>query len=504
MRCPLALGLTTMLATLTLMPGAGVAQAPNTEPAPADEAAPPEPEDGASGETAEAPEPPSSDAEIEGLEAPDETDEADEAGEADDPAAAEHAQATRSGPRIELAPETPSDAGAEGPTAERETDLLRGMQEERFERAREGTMLGGYGELHYGLSVPEGDGESEAELDLHRLVIFLAHRFDERFRFYVELEVEHALAGGDFPGEVGVEQAFVDWQILGEDLGLRAGVVLVPMGIVNQWHEPPVFHGVERPRVDKVIIPSTWREGGVGVFGEPAEGLRYEAYLVGGLNPLRFRTSDGLRKGRQAIAESRADGLALTGRLELEPMLGLVTGLSGYASLAGPNAGELQRQVGTDMMGAPIFQSVDADVPVLGVSADARLRTHGLEARAVAAYWSIGDTGLLADTVDQDGMSLGVDAPSAMLGFYAELGFDLLSLVDSEQALVPFARFEYYDTTFGHRDEAAQNSLAGTDLVFGLSYRPVPQVVFKTDLILRNPDEGSGATLFDLGVGWMF
>ncbi len=377
-----------------------------------------------------------------------------------------------------------------------EIDLVRGLQEDRFARA-ESTSVGGYGELHYNLVNPEGQ-EAASQLDLHRLVIFFAHNFSEQLRFYSEVEIEHAfIEGGDESGEVGVEQAFVDWRLLGDDLGLRAGVLLVPMGIINQWHEPPIFHGVERPTLDKAIIPTTWREAGIGAFGEPVEGLRYELYLVSGLDPSGFSLNNGLRGGRQHVLKAAADGPAVTGRVEYEPTLGLVAGVSGYFGLSGPNA-ELTTGCTEDPTTGELIDCEDFDgsVPVAGVAADARLRRSGIEARAVATYFSVGDTEPIR--------SGGIDVASGLFGWYIEAGYDVLSLLDTEHELVPFVRFEQYDTTFRHDDQDVQGTRATTDVVFGATYRPIPQVALKADLILRDVSAGTDATLFDLGIGWMF
>lgn len=391
------------------------------------------------------------------------------------------------GPAIELAPE-PSGSEAGAQDAAREADesdpMTRGLQAARFARASS-TAVGGYGELHLNVEWPEGGGHS-SELDLHRLVLFFAHNFDERFRFYGEVEVEHALvAGGGAPGEVGVEQAFVDWRVLDDTLGLRAGIVLVPMGIVNQWHEPPIFNGVERPNVDRNVIPSTWREGGIGIFGQPAEGLRYELYLTGGLDPRGFSAGSGIRGGRQKVAEALASSPAVSGRVEYEPILGTVAGISGFFNMAGKNA------------------DIGLDVPVLGLSADARLRHSGFETRAQVAFFHIGDAEALRALTDGDGEPLGISVGSDILGVYGELGYDVLHPAGSTHSLVPFARVEYWDTTLAESDDAVDRPSV-LELVFGLTYRPIPQVSLKSDVILRRPSEGDDETRWNLGVGWMF
>jgi hypothetical protein len=330
------------------------------------------------------------------------------------------------------------------------------------------------------------------------MVIFVAHRFSESLRFYTEVEVEHAITGANAAGEVDVEQAYVDWLLAGDALGIRAGVIVLPMGIINQWHEPPIFHGVERPNVDRVIIPSTWHEGGIGVFGEPVEGLRYELYVVGGLDPSGFSAEQGLRGGRQAVSQARADGLALSGRVEVEPVLGLVAGLSGYAGPAGPNADLF------DAAGQPL----DLTVPVIGGAADVRGRYAGFEARAVIAMFGIGDTAELRNAFDGDGKALDLDVGSHIWGAYGEVAYDVLHALKIEHALLPFVRVERYDTLAalsGRAKTAADEANAITELVLGATYKPLPQVAFKADFGLASPDgptKSSGR--LELGLGLMF
>lgn len=409
------------------------------------------------------------------------------------------ALAENPGPQIDVAPDdaaTPAPAPVDG-AAPALDPLTRGLQAERFARAVK-TSIGGYAELHLNHTRPHG-GDADTTVDMHRLVIFIAHNMTDRIRWYSEVEVEHTLVGDGKPGEVGVEQAYVEWDLLDDKmLSLRTGIVLVPMGIVNQWHEPPIFNGVERPRVDSVIVPSTWREAAVGVAGQPVEGLRYEAYLMSGLNPLGFSAGSGLRGGRQKVAEARTDGLAFAARVEYEPMLSTVVGASAYAGFAGPNA---------DLFDGAM-QPVDITLPILGGGLDARTRWNGIEARGQFVSWQLGDTGDLRAAFDGDG-NPAPDIGSTILGGYAELGYNVLHTTGLEQALVPFFRFERYDTLFKvvdrPRNAATDDPRGATDLVLGVSYRPITSVVFKGDATLRNPDGGDNhAWLLNAGVGLMF
>ena len=396
------------------------------------------------------------------------------------------------GPEIVL---PPGEVAPEQPQAGQyrvEIDPLRGMQQGRMRREQK-TTIGGYGELHLNMVKPEDDSFS-SRLDLHRFVLFFAHRFNDRFQFYSEIELEHAFVaesgGVAIPGSVQIEQAFIDWRLLkgtSEALYLRAGVILVPMGIINQWHEPPIFNGVERPTVDRVIIPTTWREGGIGIWGQPKEEIRYELYVLSGLDASGFSGSSGLRGGRLKVTQAELNGPAFTGRLEWEPILGMVLGVSPYFGLAGPR------------------ELPDLNVKVGGVSGDWRILKKGFESRAVIAYFHVSDTDALRApvTVAPGETAPTSDVGSDLFGVYGELGYNVLYYVDTEMALVPFVRVDYYDTTFQESDPDFDRPAFLVPTV-GLSYRPIPQVVFKFDYQNERPSSGAIANRWNVGVGDMF
>ena len=140
----------------------------------------------------------------------------------------------------------------------------------------QGVTIGGYGEVLYNQPT-----NLNGELDVQRLVMLFGYKFDDRVQFVTEIEFEHVK-------EVYVEQAFVNYSVA-NGLNIRAGLMLVPMGIVAEFHEPTTFNGVERPSMDKYIVPTTWREIGIGVAGRvDALSLRYQAYLFNG-----FLSHDG-------------------------------------------------------------------------------------------------------------------------------------------------------------------------------------------------------------------
>jgi len=186
------------------------------------------------------------------------------------------------------------------------------------------TTLGGYGELHYNNLSYADPGEGDVEqIDFHRFVTFIGHRFNERARFFSEIEIEHSLAGDGAPGEVELEQAYVEFDI-GERLAAKTGLFLVPVGILNETHEPPTFYGVERNNVESIILPSTWWEAGGGFSGRAGSGLWWDVALHSGLAmPTTGSSAFRIRSGRQKVAEALASDLAATARLRYTAIPGL-------------------------------------------------------------------------------------------------------------------------------------------------------------------------------------
>src|SRR5215218_10811609 len=179
----------------------------------------------------------------------------------------------------------------------------------------ETTSLGGYGEVHY---TNASGPNTPAQINVRRFVVYLAHSFNEHLAFRSELEVEDAkIEGGAAGGEVAMEQIYLDYRF-SPAFTLRAGLVLPPIGIVNEIHEPPTFNGVARPSFDRNVIPTTWRDIGVGAVGvlPGSSGLSYRVYLVNGLKAAGFDAVAGIRGGRQEGKEASFANPSVTGRLE--------------------------------------------------------------------------------------------------------------------------------------------------------------------------------------------
>ena len=424
------------------------------------------------------------------------------------PAAEPAPAAPAAGPVIELPPEPPAAAAPAqdepairlGTKVQDDDVLSRGLGPERM--ASHSTVIGGYGQFNLNsLRVgPDDENDFITRANLRRLVLFVAHPITDTIRVYSEFEWENALACDGCNGSAEVEQGFVEWQWLGDALALRAGLVLVPMGIINQWHEPPVFHGVDRPMVDTLIIPTTWRELALGFTGKLAEIWHYELYLTTTVDPLRLDSS-GVSPALTFGSLARANAFAVTGRVEVEPVLGLIAGAAFFASDVGPNA-EYYTRTGKER---------DLKLPLIGYALDARLRKFGIEARLVWSQFFFPNAGDLMRSYRQDGSPLfpNVDSTGPVAerieGGYIELAYDVLHELHLGHELLPFVRLEMYDTQAGVPDGYdANEALDVQELTMGLSYRPIPQLVFKTDLQLRDRHYGLDEIQINGGLGYMF
>ncbi len=349
--------------------------------------------------------------------------------------------------------------------------------------AQEKTTVGGYGEIHY--SNPTGPN-SPASVNVKRFVIFLGHTFSDRLAFRSELEIEDAkIEGGTLGGEVGLEQLYVDYR-LGGGVTLRSGLILVPIGIVNETHEPPTFNGVERPAYHHDVLPTTWREIGFGVQGTLAPGFGYRAYLMNGLVGSGFSASEGIRGGRQEGREATFANPSFTGRLEYAR-----PGLKVGAALwyGGATAGD--RLIGPGAFSAPV-----------GVlAADLRWDRGAVAIRAEAATIHVSD----AEKINARGAE-GVGR--RITGGYAEGAVNLLRSLGSAstERLNVFLRHERYNTQASVPAGVIANPANSRRVTtVGLTYLPVAAVAFKADYAwVRNLARVGQVGVMSLGVGFWY
>ncbi len=361
---------------------------------------------------------------------------------------------------------------------------LRDMEAAGASNPLGGFRFGGYADVHANF---EENGKSV--FDIHRLVMYVGYDFADWIVLTTEVELEHAFvadsAAGDNGGEISIEQLYVDF-LLADAINARVGRVLAPIGIINQNHEPTLFFGVERPSVDKYIIPTTWSLDGAGIFGAPLGWLNYQAYVVGGLDGSEFSAEDGVRDGR--IKErSGLNDPAVTGRVDLYPFeeQDVRLGVSGYFG-------------GTDNANKGGGNGTENDFGMY--SADFEYNVSRLRFRGVVA---------LGENSDPQNLPAGVG--EEIFGWYLEGGVSVMPDAWKEGKLaeadiLPFVRYEEYDTqhkvpTGTIKDGANER----TDITVGVNCPLTQQFVVKADYQLRYSEATSDPNnVFNLGMGWAF
>jgi len=325
--------------------------------------------------------------------------------------------------------------------------------------------IGGYGELHYN-NLEKPDGEEFKQLDFHRFVLFFGYDFSDSIRFHSELELEHALvedtADGSGPGEIELEQAYIEFDLT-ENMETKAGLFLIPVGILNETHEPTTFYGVERNPIESRIIPTTWWEGGAALTGRfGGSGVSYDLAITSGLDG-----GTDVRGGRQKVARANASDFAYTGRLKY-------TGLRGL---------EL---AGTAQYQSDMTQSTDPNInDATLLSAHAIYNISQFQLRALYANWDI-DVTTNASAADQ--------AKDKQDGYYVEGSWKFVPSAGV------FARYNVWDNGGVGDTEKTQ-----TDV--GFNYWPHEGVVIKFDY--QKQDHGAVNAAgeqdgFNVGLGYAF
>jgi hypothetical protein len=358
-----------------------------------------------------------------------------------------------------------------------------------YNRAASGLSLGGYAEGAYTAYIA-AKGSSQNEIDLLRLVLYAGYKFTDRIVFNSEIEFEH---GGE---EVGVEFATLDF-LMADWANARVGVMLIPMGFVNQIHEPPFYFGTHRPELERRILPTTWSEAGVGLFGSLlSDTLSYKLYLVNGFDASGF-SAGGLRGGRQNGSEALAENFAFVGRVDWNPTPDLLIGASGYVGNAGQNQVAPAPPMGTGLSLPDALTSI--------WEAHAEYQRRGLHLRGLFAQAMVDQADLLNAAIGNAPGGSGV--ASEMLGAYGEIAYEVLQWVapNTQMTLEPFYRFEWVDTqqraARGYvRDESQRNYIHTA----GVSFKPIRNVVIKLDYRNISADAGTPADELNLGVGLVF
>ena len=349
-------------------------------------------------------------------------------------------------------------------------------------RKRQGVSLAGYGEMLYenfdeqnesGTASPRG-----SQLDFLRAILYAGYRFSDKFVFNSELELEHT-------SEISLEFAYLDYLVRPEAT-LRGGLVLVPLGLVNEFHEPNVFLGARRPESETRIIPSTWRENGAGALGSVGP-VSYRAFAVNGMNATGF-SADGLRGGRQKGGRARASDLGFAGRVDVSPTPGIMVGTALYTG----NSAQDQYTVDGRLL----------DVRTTLVEAHGQARLRGLDVRGLFVRATVGEAGALNAA---RGLPASAGVAEVMTGGYMQAGYNVLSQVAREAAVTPFYRFERVDTQ--HRMPAGYEADPARDVTYhtiGLEVSPIHNIVVKTDYMVVRNEAGTGRNQFNIALGYAF
>ena len=367
---------------------------------------------------------------------------------------------------------------------------------EKIVAGNSGLHIGGYGQVDFNLNERKGTINNNGKLDVHRLVTFFGYNFNDKVSFVSEVEFEHV-------SEVYVEQAFLDYKI-NNNFSVNAGLMLIPMGIQNLYHEPPTFNGVERTNVDKYIIPTTWREMGVGVSGRSIEhSINYQAMLVNGFNGYDdggvFSGKSGLRSGRQKGAESYITYPDFSGRVSYYGNPGLNLGFSAYLGDT-----ESKAYDGLDLSDDIAVSS--ADSTIVGI------QMIGIDARYLKGSVQFTGQYVIAElsNTDQYNEYTGKDLGSKLTGYYYEIGYNLMdgiipSISSNTEELIAFARYENYNTHAETEGIAINDAYNRTEITLGLGFKVAKGAVFKADYQIKSNSSSDDETgQFNLGVGVWF
>ncbi len=357
--------------------------------------------------------------------------------------------------------------------------------------------IGGYGGVHYNQPL-DAEVRLNGNMDVHRFIMLLGYSFNSSTQFISEIEFEHVK-------EVYIEQAFLQHKI-NNFINFRAGLMLTPMGITNEYHEPNLFRGVERPLIDTYITPTTWREIGAGFMGYilPVS-IKYQAYLMNGFKSYDggpLLNGKGLRSSRQKGAESIFSSPNFAGKMEYFGIRGLNVGASVYA-------GNTQSTLYNGVEKNNASEMARADSSVVGLAMfglDARYSFKGLELKGQYYYAGISNTDQYNHfTAKPDGTPN--DVGSSLTGFYLEAAYNVFRpLHNVRSELKPFVRYEKWNTQNtveqGFTLNPAYDKKA---IISGLEWEMARGALLKADMqFVKTTGESNYVKTFNAGVGVMF
>jgi len=345
--------------------------------------------------------------------------------------------------------------------------------------------IGGYGEFSYNRYNDTTVNNNQA--DLRRFVLFLGHKFSDNLRFYSEVEWEHAVVSNTDQGESEIEQAFIDYHV-NDAVSFKAGLFLIPLGILNETHEPPTYYGVERNFVETKIIPSTWREGGLQVYGEVAQGLQYQAGISTGFDAGKLADpAYGIRDEHQELQLASANDLSVHGALNYRAPGVLIGG------------GVFTGDTGQNGASNPLLRGVSARLTLWDMHA--KYFRGNWDLQAVYARGTQGDAAQVSNALIAASGNPTLIAPQVLFGGYLQGAYHVWKRGDMD--LAPFVRYERFNTQREVGAGYTPNPLNDERVITaGLNFKLHPQVVLKADF--QRFRTNSSQNRFDLGLGYMF
>lgn len=343
----------------------------------------------------------------------------------------------------------------------------------------EGVSLAGYGEYLW----TQRSGQTDVA-DALRTVLYFGYRFDERWLFHSEIELEHGSTSEtsgttSSGGEVSLEFGYLEYRVC-DSLSLRGGMVLVPVGLVNELHEPTMFLPAARAQTETRIIPTTWRELGLAAVATLGD-VDLRAFVGTGLDGEEFGPA-GVRSGRQKGNRAAADDVLVALRGDLRPLDGLTVGASAAFQRAGQDG----------LRGTTPIPEMDTGI--LAGHADYRVGPWSLR----ALYATV-----LSDDAGEFARATGRNLARRSQGYYAEVGCDVLAWLcpESAAALTPFVRYERIDTQAWMPGGIAGDRRQDDEIVtFGVALKPIDRIVIKLDF--ENWDHDSDR--MNVAVGYVF
>jgi hypothetical protein len=315
--------------------------------------------------------------------------------------------------------------------------------------------------------------------------VYVGYKFSDRVLFNSEIEFEHGST--EDGGSVSVEFAYLEGR-LSPAFGVRGGLLLAPMGFLNEIHEPPTFLGTTRPETERRIIPSTWREMGAGVFGARGD-LNYRAYVINGFDATGFAAS-GIRDGRQNGAEAKGINFAVVGRVDWTGVPGLTVGTSAYVGRSGQGAT------------LPSDPTVSIGARTTIWEAHAEYKARGFDLRGLVAQTRVSDA---AEVNDLNGLAGDASVGERLTGWYLQGGYDVLRRLRTSQQLLPYVRFEKLNTQDAVPDGFAANPANDRTIVsLGLAWKPLLNVALKADYQIQRNEADTGVNQFNLNLGYLF